>query len=159
MTPWWHPEQVAKRRPFLDVRRAAVKAVRAFFQAEGFLEVDTPALQVSGGVERHIRQFRTHLTEPFGQGRQELFLHTSPEFAMKKLLAGGLGKIAQTTRVYRDGERGPLHHPEFTMTEWYRAGLDYESMMSDAATLVQKIARAAQRTLKHDGYLHWQGRS
>ncbi|MDX2224812.1 MAG: EF-P lysine aminoacylase EpmA [Rhodospirillaceae bacterium] len=155
--PWWHPESLSRRRPALDARRAATKAVRAYFQAEGFIEVETPILQVSGGIERHIRPLRTTLHEPFAAGGRHLNLQTSPEFAMKKLLAGGLGKIWQQARVFRDGERGPLHHPEFTMLEWYRVGTDYAAMMTDCAALAAKTARVAQRTLEHDGLLWWQG--
>ncbi len=153
---WWSAAELARKRPFLEARRAAHKAVRSFFQAEGFVEVETPALQVSGGVERHIRPFTTRLTEPFG-GTAAMALQTSPEFSMKKLLAGGLSKITQTCRVYRDRERGPLHHPEFTMVEWYRAGCDYTAVMADCAVLLARVAKAAQRAMEHDGLLHWRG--
>jgi lysyl-tRNA synthetase class 2 len=156
--PWWHPSELARRRPFLDARRAALKAVRAYFQAEGFAEVETPILQVSGGIERHIRALTTTLHEPLGQGMAVRALHTSPEFAMKKLLVGGLPKIMQLARVFRDGERSPLHSPEFTMLEWYRAGAGYEAMMADVAALLAKVAKAAHRALEHDGLLRWQGR-
>ncbi|MBL8629888.1 MAG: EF-P lysine aminoacylase GenX, partial [Rhodospirillaceae bacterium] len=147
-----------RRLPFLEVRRAAHKAVRAYFQAEGFMDVETPILQVSGGIERHIRAFTTTLTEPFGQATVERALHTSPEFAMKKLLVAGLPKIYQMARVFRNGERSPLHHPEFTMLEWYRAGTSYEAMMDDCAALLAKVAKAAHRALEHDGLLKWQGK-
>lgn len=157
-TPWWHPDNLARRKPFLDVRRAAHKALRAYFQAEGFADVETPILQVSGGIERHIRAFTTTLNEPFGQGAGARALHTSPEFAMKKLLVGGMTKIYQVARVFRNGERSPLHHPEFTMLEWYRAGTSYTAMMDDCARLLENVAKSAQRTLEHDGLLKWQGR-
>ncbi|MDX2145343.1 MAG: EF-P lysine aminoacylase EpmA [Rhodospirillaceae bacterium] len=157
--PWWSPESLARRRPFLKARRAATKAVRAYFQAEGFLDVETPILQVSGGIERHIRPLTTTLSEPFGQGSAARALHTSPEFAMKKLLVAGLPKIYQIARVFRDGERSPLHSPEFTMIEWYRAGADYRAMMTDCATLLAGVAKAAHRALAHDGLLTWQGRT
>ena len=153
---WWGPSEMARKRPYLEARRAAHKAVRAYFQAEGFIDVETPALQVSGGVERHIRAFATNLEEPFG-GEAPMSLHTSPEFAMKKLLASGLGKIVQVCRVFRNGERSPLHHPEFTMIEWYRAGTDYDEAMNDCAALVAKVAASSQRALEHDGRLHWRG--
>jgi lysyl-tRNA synthetase class 2 len=158
-TPWWDPAAMKRRMPFLDVRRAAHKALRAYFQAEGFADVETPILQVSGGIERHIRAFTTTLNEPFGQATSERALHTSPEFAMKKLLVAGMPKIYQVARVFRNGERGPLHHPEFTMLEWYRAGTSYDAMMADCAALLEKVAKSAQRTLEHDGLLKWQGRT
>lgn len=150
---WWHPETLARKRPFLDARRAGLKAVRAYFQAEGFSEVETPAIQLSPGIERHIRPLAVSLREPLGDGAAPRFLHTSPEFAMKKLLAGGLSKIMQLCKVWRDGERSALHEPEFTMLEWYRAGPDYTAMMDDCAALVRGVAKAAQRSLVHDGLL------
>ncbi len=155
--PWWDPATLKHRMPYLEVRRAAHKAVRAYFQAEGFMDVETPILQVSGGIERHIRAFTTTLTEPFGQATGERALHTSPEFAMKKLLVAGLPKIYQVARVFRNGERSPLHHPEFTMLEWYRAGTSYDAMMADCHALLDKVAKSAHRTLEHDGMLKWRG--
>jgi len=157
-SPWWHPESLARRRPFLDSRRAGLRAVRAYFQAEGFVDVETPILQVSGGIERHIQALTTTLHEPLAQGANVRALHTSPEFAMKKLLVGGMTKIYQMARVFRDGERSPLHHPEFTMLEWYRANETYEAMMRDCVGVLGMVAKAAQRTQAHDGLLKWQGK-
>jgi len=157
--PWWHPETLAKRRPFLDARRAAVKAVRAYFQAEGFIEVETPAVQVSPGVERHIQPFATTLHEPMGGPAAARYLHTSPELAMKKLMAGGMNKIVQLCHVWRDGERTALHHPEFTMLEWYRAGTDYRAVMADCTALLRGVAKAAERTLQNGEMLRWQNRT
>ncbi len=156
-TPWWHPEEMARKRPALEARRAAVKGVRAYFQAEGFLEVETPALQVSPGVERHIRPFATQLTDDRTGASAARFLHTSPEVAMKKLLAGGLPKIVQLCQVYRNGERTERHHPVFTMLEWYRADADYTAMMTDAVKVLQSVAKAAHRANATDGKLHWRG--
>ena len=157
-TPAWHPDTLARKQPFLDVRRAALKAVRAYFQAEGFNEVETPALQVSPGIERHIRPMATQLREPFGEGAAPRYLHTSPEFAMKRLLAGGMKKIVQICHVWRDGERSPLHHPEFTMLEWYRAGADYSAVMADCEAVLRHVAKAAERTQQNGTDLRWQGR-
>jgi lysyl-tRNA synthetase class 2 len=157
--PWWHAEILARKRPRLEARRAAIKAVRAYCQAEGFIEVETPAIQRAPGMERHIRPLALSLREPLaGEGAgagagAPRFLHTSPEFAMKKLLAGGMEKIVQLCRVWRDGERSPLHQPEFTMLEWYRAGADYTAMMDDCAALLRAVGKAAQRALAHDGLL------
>ena len=161
--PWWCEDEVKRRWPFLAGRRAAVKGLRAFFQAEGFVEVDTPALQVSPGMERHTRPLVTRLTEPFVGEGQPRYLHTSPEFAMKKLLAGGQGagltKIMQLCRVWRDGERSPLHHPEFTMLEWYRIGADYTALIADCEAVMRAASKAAVRTLEMDGLFRWQGRT
>jgi elongation factor P--(R)-beta-lysine ligase len=155
--PWWLPDNLARRKPFLDARRAASKAVRAYFQAEGFQEVETPAIQISPGVERHIQAFATTLSEPESPPglSQPRYLHTSPEFAMKKLLAGGMNKIMQMCHVWRDGERSPLHHPEFTMLEWYRAGADYTEVMNDCEALLRSVA--ANRTLQDGELLRWRG--
>jgi lysyl-tRNA synthetase class 2 len=111
-------------------------AIRAHFASEGFAEVETPALQVSPGLEVHLRAFSTTLDEPFGQGSQTLHLHTSPEFAMKKLLAAGEEKIFQFARVYRNGERSATHHPEFTMLEWYRANSGWRETAEDCRRFV-----------------------
>ena len=158
VNPWWHPESLARRRPYLDARRAAAKAVRAYFQAEGFIEVETPAVQVSPGIERHIRPFATTLREPLTPTETvPRYLHTSPEFAMKKLVAGGMNKVVQMCHVWRDGERSPLHHPEFTMLEWYRAGFDYGAVMTDCEAVLLGVAKAAERTLQNGTLLRWKG--
>src|SRR5437868_8889632 len=117
-------------------------AVREFFAEDGFIEVETPALQVSPGLEPHLRAFGTVLHEP-GEGRgRPLFLHTSPEFAMKKLLAAGLPRIWQLAHVFRDGERSATHHPEFSMLEWYRADAGYEALMADCEALLRRAQEA-----------------
>ncbi len=156
---WWNPQTLARKRPYLDARRAAVKATRAYFQAEGFTEVETAALQVSPGIERHIRPLGVRLADPMGEGVSQRYLHTSPEFAMKKLLAGGLPKIVQMCRAWRDGERSPLHHPEFTMIEWYRTDVDYTALMTDCEALVRGVAKAAERMLQQGEQLRWQGKT
>jgi lysyl-tRNA synthetase class 2 len=120
-----------------------VGAARAFFEGQDFAEVETPVLQVSPGMEAHLRAFRTELREPFGQGMRALYLHTSPEFAMKKLLAGGLTHIFQIARVFRNEERSALHHPEFTMLEWYRVGESLDAIMDDCEELLRAAANAA----------------
>ena len=103
--PWWRPDRFAARQEKLIARSRVLAAVREFFGDSGFVEVETPALQVSPGLEPHLRAFGTVLHEP-GEGRgRPLFLHTSPEFAMKKLLAAGLPRIWQLAHVFRDGER------------------------------------------------------
>ena len=138
----WKPEDHANRRPALLARARILAALRSFFAARDFVEVETPALVVSPGMEPHIGALATDLVEPFGAVRQRLYLHTSPEFAMKKLLAAGETRIYQIAHCWRDGERSPLHHPEFTMLEWYRAHETYEALMADCAALLAAVAWA-----------------
>jgi lysyl-tRNA synthetase class 2 len=140
--PWWHPETHADRRPFLAARGRIEAALRAWFQAKGFVEVDTAALQVSPGNETHLHAFATELIAPDG-ARRRLYLPTSPEFACKKLLAAGEEKIFTFAPAFRNREQGPLHHPAFTMLEWYRAREPYERLMDDCAAILLVAAEAA----------------
>lgn len=132
---WWTPSAHADRRPFLMGRNAIQAAFRGYFAARDFIEVDTATLQVSPGNEAHLHAFATEAIGHDGRA-SPLYLHTSPEFACKKLLAAGERRISCFAHVYRNRERGPLHHPEFTMLEWYRVGESYEALMADAASLV-----------------------
>jgi lysyl-tRNA synthetase class 2 len=141
-SPWWSPGRHADRRPFLTARGAITRAVRDWFAAEGFIEVETGVLQVSPGNEAHLHAPRAELFGADGKG-QIRYLRTSPEFACKKLLAAGEGRIFEFARVFRDRERGDLHLPEFTMLEWYRATESYEVVIADTLAL---IARAAEAT-------------
>jgi lysyl-tRNA synthetase class 2 len=150
--PWWHPDRHQDRRPFLLARGRVGRAIRAWFEARGFIEVDTAILQVSPGNETHLHAFATELVAPGGE-RRPLYLHTSPEFACKKLLAAGEERIFTFAPVFRNRERGALHHPAFTMLEWYRAGEPYETLMEDCAGLLQVAARASGAT-----HLAWRGR-
>ncbi len=152
-TPAWRSDAYSSRRPSLLKRARIVAAVRAWFLGQDFVEVETPALQVSPGLEPHLRAFATALEAPDG-GTSNLYLHTSPEFAMKKLLAAGEPRIFQMARVFRNGERSATHHPEFTMLEWYRAGEGYERLMADCEALVRAAAEAAGAT-----HLIWRGRT
>ncbi len=142
-SPWWTPHVHADRRPRLLLRNAIAAAVRSWFDDRSFVEVETAALQISPGNETHLSAFAT---EAIGQGglRAPLYLHTSPEFACKKLLAAGESRIFSLGRVFRNRERGPLHHPEFTMLEWYRVGETYEGLMDDCANLLALAAREAR---------------
>jgi lysyl-tRNA synthetase class 2 len=143
MQEWWRPDRFAMRRAMLDKRGRILAAIRAFFADRGFVEVDTPALQVSPGLEPHLRAFGTELHEP-QEGQAALrYLHTSPEFAMKKLLVAGMPRIWQLAHVFRDGERSATHHPEFSMLEWYRAGTSYCDLMEECAALVHACQHAA----------------
>jgi lysyl-tRNA synthetase class 2 len=139
---WWHPERFAARRATLDARARMMAAIRSFFASASFLEVDTPALQVSPGLEPHLMAFSTELRTPAGE-RMIRHLHTSPEFAMKKLLVAGLPRIFQLGHVFRNGERSRTHHPEFTMLEWYRAAATYRDLMADCEALLRAALAAA----------------
>ena len=141
-SPWWDRDSYADRRPFLLARGRILSALRDWFRKRGFLEVDTPALQVSPGNEVHLHAFATELTAPDGR-RTPLYLHTSPEFACKKLLAAGESRIFSVSHAFRNRERGPLHHPEFTMLEWYRTNEPYEALMADCAAILIEAAKAA----------------
>ncbi len=134
--PWWRPDRFARRRPYLAARQAMTKAVRDYFAAEGFAEVETPVLQVSPGLEVHLKAFGTTIEDPDG-AKRPLYLHTSPEFAMKKLLVAGEPRIFQLARTFRNGERAATHHPEFTMLEWYRAGEGIEALWRDCEGLLR----------------------
>src|SRR5664279_4754250 len=140
--PFWLPGIHAARRPYLVGRGRIAAALRAWFAARDFIEVETAALQVSPGNETHLHAFATELIGLGGEQR-ELYLRTSPEFACKKLLAAGETRIFDFARVFRNRERGALHHPEFTMLEWYRANEPYETLMDDCAALMAAAARAA----------------
>ena len=142
LSPWWSAARHADIRPFLAARGAVTKAVRAWFDRQGFTEVETGILQVSPGNETHLHAPRTELNRADG-GRATRYLRTSPEFACKKLLAAGEQKIFEFARVFRDRERGDLHLPEFTMLEWYRANAAYDAVMADSVAV---IAHAAQAT-------------
>lgn len=144
-TPSWRPDIFTRRKPMLELRARLVRATREFFDVRGFLEVETPALQVSPGLEPHLMAFETELVSADRQSHRPLFLHTSPEFAMKKLLAAGLPRIFQLAHVFRNGERAATHHPEFTMLEWYREGA-YENALEDTAALMAALAAQAGRS-------------
>jgi lysyl-tRNA synthetase class 2 len=131
----WRPDRLARRLPHLQARARLQAALRGWFVAEGFVEVETPILQGTPGAEVHLAGFSTTWKTPDGIERSR-WLHSSPEFAMKKLLAGGVPKLFQFARVFRNAEGSALHHPEFTMLEWYRAGVGYETIMDDCAALL-----------------------
>jgi lysyl-tRNA synthetase class 2 len=141
-SPWWRPDKHRDRRPFLLARGRIQRAIRAWFEAQGFVEVETSILQVSPGNETHLHAFATELIAP-GGARRPLYLHTSPEFACKKLLAAGEEAIFTFAPVFRNREHGALHHPAFTMLEWYRAGAPYAALMEDCAALLRIAAEAA----------------
>jgi lysyl-tRNA synthetase class 2 len=141
-SPWWYTHVHADRRPLLAQRGRIKRAIRARFEAEGFSEVECGALAVSPGNEAHLHAFKTQALTTAGETRT-LYLHTSPEFAAKKLLAAGEMKIFEFARVFRNRERGALHAPEFTMLEWYRAGAPYETVQEDCLALLRLAADTA----------------
>jgi lysyl-tRNA synthetase class 2 len=143
--PFWRRDIHEDRRPRLMARGAMTRAFRTWFEAREFVEVETAALQLSPGNETHLHAFATEMIGPAGE-RAPLYLRTSPEFACKKLLAAGERRIFDFARVWRNRERGPLHHPEFTLLEWYRAEAPYEALMDDCAALLALAAETAGAT-------------
>jgi len=141
-SPWWSRHRHADRRPLLLARNRIQAGLRAWFAEQGFTEVDPAALQLSPGNEAHLHAFETRALGPDGTARP-MYLHTSPEFAMKKLLAAGEDRIFAFAHVWRNRERGPLHSPEFTMLEWYRAGAPYQALMEDCTAILRLAAGAA----------------
>jgi elongation factor P--(R)-beta-lysine ligase len=140
-SPWWTAERHADLRPLLRARTAIIRALRTWFESEGFTEVETGIVQVSPGNETHLHAPRVELTGAHGRP-MTAYLRTSPEFACKKLLAAGEERIFEFARVFRDRERGDLHLPEFTMLEWYRANTAYQAIMADTVAVIANAARA-----------------
>lgn len=139
--PWWHPDTFMLKIPFLQARARVFGEVRAFFNARGYLEVETPALQTAPCMEAHIQAFKTELVSADRQRKRDMYLHTSPEFAMKKLLVAGLPKIYQLAKVFRNCEGSAWHSPEFAMLEWYQAGMDYKDMMDETIDLLRHVCK------------------
>ena len=128
----WRPQASLQT---LQARARMLKCIRAFFDARQVLEVETPVLYETGAMDPHIDSMSTHWSEH----RPPVYLQTSPEYAMKRLLAAGSGPIYQVSHVFRFGERGRQHHPEFSMLEWYRPGLDHHQLMDEVEALVQEV--------------------
>jgi elongation factor P--(R)-beta-lysine ligase len=141
-SPFWAPHVHADRRPLLLARGRITAALRAWFAANDFVEVETGALAVSPGNETHLHAFATPLVAPDGTASPR-YLRTSPEFACKKLLAAGERRVVEFARVFRNRESGALHAPEFTLVEWYRAGEPYTTLMADCAAILKTAAQAA----------------
>ncbi len=151
VSPWWTPHVHADRRPILLARNRIEAAVRSYLAGHDFLMVDPPGLQRSPGNEIHLHAFATQMIGEDGAPKTR-YLHTSPEFSMKKLLAAGETRIASLGHVWRNRERSARHHPEFTMLEWYRAGEDYTAVMDDCVALIRLAAETTgSRTLRHRG--------
>jgi lysyl-tRNA synthetase class 2 len=141
---WWRPDRFSKKRKNLEMRAKIFAALRIYFEKQAFVEVDVPALQVSPGLEPHLHAFETRYELPHG-GEQKLYLHTSPEFTCKKLLAAGMERIYQLGHVFRNREGSSRHHPEFMMLEWYRAGGGTKDLMEDCVSLLHATLHAAGR--------------
>ena len=138
MRPRWHPFSVADRLPFLRRRSLLTQATRAFFSSRGYLEVETPYAVRAPGEEVHLRTFATEYVSPAGES-EALWLHTSPEFAMKRLLVGQSGPIFQLARVWRNEERSDRHAPEFTMLEWYRPGATFDALIGETESFLRAV--------------------
>lgn len=139
--PWWDRDRHADRRPLLLARGRIQTALRNWLADQGFTEVDPAALQRSPGNETHLHAFGTDAIGNDGLVRR-MYLHTSPEFGMKKLLAAGETRIHAFSHVWRNRERGALHSPEFTMLEWYRVDEGYGVLMQDCVTFARAAATA-----------------
>jgi lysyl-tRNA synthetase class 2 len=142
ISPFWTPRRHADRRPLLLARARMLTAIRQYFAGESFVEVECNALQISPGNEAHLHGFATDYVDPAGEHHRR-YLHTSPEFACKKILAAGETRILSAAQVFRNRERGNLHAPSFTMIEWYRANEPCERVIADTLALVKRAAEAA----------------
>ena len=146
---WFHPSRHEDRRGFLLARNKIITDIRRWMDEHEFIEVDVPALQVSPGNEAHLHGFETRLIGPDGVSYPR-YLHTSPEFHCKKLLAAGEKQIFSLSHVFRNRERTSTHAPEFTMLEWYRAAAPYRAIIEDTLALVRLAARETT--------FNWRGR-
>lgn len=136
----WRPTATIEN---LRRRAEVIRQIRAFFEDRGVLEVDTPSLSAAAVSDPHLFPFAADYIAEGGGSRQTCYLHTSPEYPMKRLLAGGSGPIWQLCKVYRNGETGSRHNPEFSMLEWYRPGLDHHQLMSEVDDLVRSVLRSS----------------
>lgn len=145
------PEASSHWRPVatlevLKLRARMLEGMRTFFLKREVLEVETPILSAAASTDPALASFSTRYTGPRFPRGQTLYCHTSPEFPMKRLLAAGSGSIYQICKVFRNGESGRLHNPEFTLLEWYRVGFDHHQLMDEAVALVTEVL-APHRTL------------
>ncbi|MBI1327964.1 MAG: EF-P lysine aminoacylase GenX [Alphaproteobacteria bacterium] len=158
---WWTPERFLRKKPLLEQRMALLRAVRGWFEGGGFWEVETPILQTCPVMDAHIHGFATDLKDRNLAKVKTMYLHTSPEFAMKKLLVAGVEKPYQICHVFRNGDDSPKHSPEFTLVEWYRASTDYKAMMDDCIHMLRHAAEKLgifeykYKTLAANPFLAW----
>jgi lysyl-tRNA synthetase class 2 len=130
----WHP---GAGLPALRLRAGIYRLIRAFFEARGVLEVETPVLSSAANTDANIRSFTLTYSGPAAGDSRQRYLRTSPEFALKRLLAAGVGDCYELGRVFRDGEAGTRHNPEFTMLEWYRVGWDHHRLIDEVEALLR----------------------
>lgn len=139
----WKPTASIKA---LQMRAKLNALIRKFFFDRGVLEVETPVLSSAGNTDNNIESFQLEFAGPAAAGAPQRWLRTSPEFALKRLLAAGVGNCYELGRVFRNGESGRLHNPEFTMLEWYRIGWSHHQLMDECAELVKDALRLAGRS-------------
>ncbi|MEW8507272.1 MAG: EF-P lysine aminoacylase EpmA [Candidatus Thiodiazotropha sp.] len=132
----WQPSAAVET---IRARAEMLEGIRRFFRRIGVLEVETPVCSRYAATDPAIESIRTRYRGPGAAQGLDLYLHTSPEFPMKRLLAAGSGPIYQICKVFRDGEYGSRHNPEFSLLEWYRPGLDYHQLMQEVAQLVNGL--------------------
>ncbi|MEM7047749.1 MAG: EF-P lysine aminoacylase EpmA [Pseudomonadota bacterium] len=147
--PWWRGDRLAARLPALRARERIRAAWRQYFAQQDFIEVDTPALQITAGLETNLTAFGCTYAPPFAAPCTR-YLHTSPELAMKKLLAGGMTRIYQLGHVFRNEPHSRLHHPEFSMLEWYRTQVDYRALFEDCRRLLETAYHAVHEEIHEE---------
>jgi lysyl-tRNA synthetase class 2 len=140
----WTPSAAHKA---LHLRARLNTLIRKFFADRGVLEVETPTMSAAGNTDANIESFSLEFRGPANAGPGVRWLRTSPEFALKRLLAAGVGNCYELGRVFRNGEAGRLHNPEFTMLEWYRIGWTHHQLMDECAELVRDAMRLAGRSV------------
>jgi elongation factor P--(R)-beta-lysine ligase len=145
------------RRGALELRARLNALMRDFFSQRGVLELETPILSAAGNTDPHIDSFAAQFSGNAQAGARERFLRTSPEYAVKRLLAAGLGDCYELGRVFRNGEAGRSHNPEFTMLEWYRIGWDHHRLMDECAELVRTALGLVNRgaRVQKISYIRW----
>ncbi len=154
---WWRKHNFDQKKPYLKTRMEIIKSIRNFFDAQGFWEVETPILQTMPTADIHIHGFKTELLGVDLKPQKTLYLQTSPEFEMKKLMVAGVSSLYQICKTFRNGESTKLHSAEFTMIEWYKTGADYTDIMEDCTKLLRAIAPEYKyKNLTCDPSKEWQ---
>lgn len=149
--------EVRNKRRALEQRTRLNALIRGFFAQRAVLEVETPILSAAGNTDLHIQGFVTRFDGPVEAGGRERFLRTSPEYPLKRMLAADLGDCYELGRVFRNGEAGRSHNPEFTLLEWYRIGWDHHRLMDECAELVREALSLAGRDagVRKTSYINW----